>query len=106
MREAGLFEATADFARLNEPDAILICVPTPLGRHREPDLYYVEATTRSIAAALRSGQLIVRESTTYPGTTREVVKPILEACKGRGPLPVHGSRRGARPASPCWAGLG
>jgi UDP-N-acetyl-D-glucosamine dehydrogenase len=73
------FEATADFSRLNEPDAILICVPTPLTRHREPDLSYVVNTTRAIAARLRKGQLIVLESTTYPGTTEEVVRPILEA---------------------------
>jgi UDP-N-acetyl-D-glucosamine dehydrogenase len=78
-RAGGRFEATADFARLGEPDALLICVPTPLGRHQEPDLAFVEATARDIAAALRPGQLVVLESTTWPGTTREVVKPILEA---------------------------
>jgi UDP-N-acetyl-D-glucosamine dehydrogenase len=71
--------ATTDFSRLPEADAILICVPTPLTRHREPDLSYVETTTRTIAAHLRRGQLIVLESTTYPGTTDEVLKPILEA---------------------------
>jgi UDP-N-acetyl-D-glucosamine dehydrogenase len=73
------FEATADFARLDEPDAILICVPTPLTRYREPDLSFVVRTTQAIAARLRPGQLVVLESTTYPGTTDEVVKPILEA---------------------------
>ena len=73
------FEATADFTRLDEPDAILICVPTPLTRHREPDLSYVENTAREAASRLRRGQLIVLESTTYPGTTDEVVRPILEA---------------------------
>jgi UDP-N-acetyl-D-glucosamine dehydrogenase len=72
-------EATTDFARLDEPDAILICVPTPLTKHREPDLSYVENTARTIAASLRKGQLIVLESTTYPGTTDEVLKPIFEA---------------------------
>jgi UDP-N-acetyl-D-glucosamine dehydrogenase len=72
-------EATADFDRLDEPDAILICVPTPLTKHREPDLSYVESTARAIAARLRRGQLIVLESTTYPGTTDEVLKPIFEA---------------------------
>uniref|UniRef100_UPI004043CE3B nucleotide sugar dehydrogenase n=1 Tax=Microvirga sp. G4-2 TaxID=3434467 RepID=UPI004043CE3B len=71
--------ATADFARLDEPDAILICVPTPLTKHREPDLSYVENTARAIAPRLRKGQLIVLESTTYPGTTDEVLKPIFEA---------------------------
>ncbi len=78
-RASGRFDATADFDRLGEPDAIAICVPTPLGRHREPDLSFVEATARAIAARLRPGQLVVLESTTWPGTTREVVKPILEA---------------------------
>ena len=58
--------------RLAEADAILICVPTPLTESREPDLSYVEATGRQIAAALRPGQLVVLESTTYPGTTRDV----------------------------------
>src|SRR4051812_40541878 len=72
------FQATADFNRLTEADAILICVPTPLTRHREPDLSYVESTARAIAPRLRRGQLVVLESTTYPGTTDEVIKPILE----------------------------
>ena len=78
-REAGKFEATADFSRLAEADAIVVCVPTPLGPHREPDLSFVENSTRMIAKTLRRNQLVVLESTTYPGTTREVVKPILEA---------------------------
>lgn len=71
--------ATADLARLGEPDVIVICVPTPLSRHLEPDLKYVEDTTRAIAKTLRKGQLVILESTTYPGTTREVMQPILEA---------------------------
>ncbi|HEV3121633.1 MAG TPA: nucleotide sugar dehydrogenase, partial [Isosphaeraceae bacterium] len=78
MRLAG-FSATDRFERLNEPDVILICVPTPLKEAREPDLSYVEASTRAIAATLRPGQLVVLESTTYPGTTRELLRPILEA---------------------------
>ena len=78
MVERG-FEATDDFGRLDRPDAIIICVPTPLTETRDPDLGYVVATARSIAARLRPGQLVVLESTTYPGTTREVVLPILEA---------------------------
>jgi UDP-N-acetyl-D-glucosamine dehydrogenase len=78
-RGTGLFEATADFSRINEVDAVLICVPTPLGPHHEPDLSSVERTARSIAPHLRRGQLVVLESTTYPGTTREVLQPILEA---------------------------
>ncbi|HTN75706.1 MAG TPA: nucleotide sugar dehydrogenase, partial [Pirellulaceae bacterium] len=76
---SGQFAATSDMARLNEPDAILICVPTPLTESREPDLSYVESTARQVATALRSQQLVVLESTTYPGTTRDVVLPILAA---------------------------
>jgi UDP-N-acetyl-D-glucosamine dehydrogenase len=72
------FAATADFARLGEVDAVLICVPTPLGRHREPDLSFVTRTAEAIAPHLRTGQLVVLESTTYPGTTRDVLRPILE----------------------------
>lgn len=78
MNATGRFDATADMARLGEPDAILICVPTPLTRHREPDMTYVVATAEAIAARLRPGQLVVLESSTWPGTTEEVVKPILE----------------------------
>ena len=77
--EHGFLAATSDFDRLCEPDAILICVPTPLTRHMEPDLTYVESTAQCIAKRLRSGQLVILESTTYPGTTRQVVRPILEA---------------------------
>jgi UDP-N-acetyl-D-glucosamine dehydrogenase len=77
LRE-GRFQATADFDRLDEADAILICVPTPLTRHREPDLSHVVQAAQAIAYRLRPGQLIVLESTTYPGTTDEVIKPILE----------------------------
>ncbi len=73
------FEATDDFARLGEPDAVLVCVPTPLGSHLDPDLSYVEQTADAIAQTLRPGQLIVLESTTYPGTTRGVMLPRFEA---------------------------
>jgi UDP-N-acetyl-D-glucosamine dehydrogenase len=76
--DAGRFAATTDFAGLAECDVIVICVPTPLTKHRDPDLSYVEATSRSIAEHLRPGQLVVLESTTYPGTTDDVVKVILE----------------------------
>jgi UDP-N-acetyl-D-glucosamine dehydrogenase len=72
------FDATTDFTRLREMDAVLICVPTPLDERREPDLSYVEKTAQSIAPNLQRGQLIVLESTTYPGTTEELVLPILE----------------------------
>ncbi|MBN1556037.1 MAG: nucleotide sugar dehydrogenase [Phycisphaerae bacterium] len=78
MIQSGLFSATTDFKQLRKPDCILICVPTPLSKMREPDLAYVEATARSIAKALRKDQLVVLESTTYPGTTKEVMLPILE----------------------------
>lgn len=71
------FEPTTDMGRLGEADAILICVPTPLNNSRDPDLAYVESTARKIAEVLRAGQLVVLESTTYPGTTRDVVWPIL-----------------------------
>ena len=78
MHERG-FEATDQFSRLDEPDAILICVPTPLTEMREPDLTYVTKSAAAIAERLRPGQLVVLESTTYPGTTRDVVRPILES---------------------------
>jgi UDP-N-acetyl-D-glucosamine dehydrogenase len=77
-RREDRFKATSDFRQLSEMNALLICVPTPLGPHREPNLSFVEETSRTIANHLRPGQLVVLESTTYPGTTREVVKPILE----------------------------
>lgn len=76
-RNAG-FAATADYARIAQMDAVLICVPTPLDEYREPDLSYIISTAESIAPHLRAGQLIVLESTTYPGTTEEVLVPILE----------------------------
>lgn len=75
----GRFAATTEFSRLSEPDAILLCVPTPLNKYREPDLSYVENTTRQVAKYLRKNQLVVLESTTYPGTCTEVMRPILEA---------------------------
>lgn len=78
MLETG-FDATDRFDRLDEADAILICVPTPLTETREPDLSYIIKSTQAIARRLRPGQLVVLESTTYPGTTRDVVVPILEA---------------------------
>ncbi|MEO8163802.1 MAG: nucleotide sugar dehydrogenase [Betaproteobacteria bacterium] len=78
-QEDEAFEATAQMQRLSEPDVVIICVPTPLTDSRDPDLSYVEATARQIAAALRPGQLVILESTTYPGTTRDVVLPSLES---------------------------
>jgi len=79
LTESKRFNATADFSLLKETDCIIICVPTPLNRHREPDLSYVYRTTDTIAKYLRKGQLIVLESTTYPGTTDEEMRAILEA---------------------------
>jgi UDP-N-acetyl-D-glucosamine dehydrogenase len=72
------FSATSDYSQLSEMDAIIICVPTPLDEYHEPDLSFITDTTHSIAPHLRAGQLIVLESTTYPGTTEEVMIPILE----------------------------
>lgn len=79
MVKSGKFTATADMSQMKKADAILICVPTPLTENREPDMQYVENSCRTIAKYLRPGQLISLESTTYPGTTRELMKPILEA---------------------------
>jgi len=78
MVKSGRFRATTNMKELSKPDAILICVPTPLTENREPDMTYVVTTCETISKYLRKGQLVVLESTTYPGTTREVMKPILE----------------------------
>jgi UDP-N-acetyl-D-glucosamine dehydrogenase len=78
LREGGNFVASTDFARVREVDVVVICVPTPLTRHREPDLTFVVQTAEAIQPHLRAGQLVVLESTTYPGTTHEVLRPILE----------------------------
>lgn len=75
--EQGLVEATTDFERLTECTSISICVPTPLNKIKDPDLSYVVAATEAIASRLRPGQLIILESTTYPGTTRDLMLPIL-----------------------------
>lgn len=75
---SGRFRATSDIARLPEADALLICVPTPLTAHLEPDLRFVVNTAETISKVLRAGQIVVLESTTYPGTTSEVIRPILE----------------------------
>ena len=75
---AGRFEATGDYARLAEADAVLICVPTPLTANREPDLAPLLGCAEELGGILRPGMLVVLESTTYPGTTRERVAPLLE----------------------------
>jgi UDP-N-acetyl-D-glucosamine dehydrogenase len=76
--ESGTFDATTDFSRLPEVDAILICVPTPLDKYRQPDMSFVLGTAETIAARLRKGQLVTLESTTYPGTTDELLQPLFE----------------------------
>ena len=79
MIKSGLFKATTDMSLIRKVDAVLICVPTPLTANREPDMQFIVKSSETIAKNLRRGQLIVLESTTYPGTTREVVIPILES---------------------------
>ncbi|MGA2085545.1 MAG: nucleotide sugar dehydrogenase [Terracidiphilus sp.] len=78
------FRATADYSEIAQMDAVIICVPTPLNEYHEPDLSYITETVKSIAPWLHEGQLIVLESTTYPGTTEEIVAPLLEAGNPRG----------------------
>jgi UDP-N-acetyl-D-glucosamine dehydrogenase len=91
-REKG-FSATADYAQIGAMDVVIICVPTPLDDHHEPDLSFVTGTVRSIAPHVRAGQLVILESTTYPGTTEEVVVPLLE----------QGSAAGLRTARDDWS---
>jgi len=78
LARSGKLRATSDFARLQENDVIVVCVPTPLTPQREPDMSYIVKTAEQIRDRLRSGQLVVLESTTYPGTTEELVRPLLE----------------------------
>ena len=80
LRAQDLFDATTDMSRLADVDAILICVPTPLTKHRDPDLSFIVNTTEAIQPYLKPGHLVVLESTTYPGTTTDVMRPILERC--------------------------
>jgi UDP-N-acetyl-D-glucosamine dehydrogenase len=89
--QAKRFDATSDFTHLRDMDAVLICVPTPLDQRREPDLSYVEQTAIAIAPNLQRNQLIVLESTTYPGTTEELVLPVLE--KGGLRCPIAGEEK-------------
>jgi UDP-N-acetyl-D-glucosamine dehydrogenase len=88
--KAKRFRASSDFRELRGVDAVLICVPTPLDERREPDLSYVEQTARAIQPHLKRGQLVVLESTTYPGTTEELVLPILEQSGLRCPIALEG----------------
>jgi UDP-N-acetyl-D-glucosamine dehydrogenase len=77
--KTGRFSATSDMRRLAEPDAVSICVPTPLSKFKDPDVSYIVAATESVKQTLRRGQAIILESTTYPGTTREILLPALES---------------------------
>jgi len=89
-REDKQFSATMDFRKAREADVLILCVPTPLNANREPDMTYIENTARAIGPHVRSGQLVVLESSTYPGTTEEVVKPIVEGLSGlRAGLDFH-----------------
>ncbi len=81
--ESKKFLATSDFSRLPEVDAILICVPTPLDEHREPDMTYIEKSAEAVSKYFRKGQLVVLESSTYPGTTDEIILPLLENPKSQ-----------------------
>lgn len=82
LSESDLCDATSDFSRIPEADALLLCVPTPLDEHREPDMRFVENTTKTLAQHLRKGQLVILESTTWPGTTEDLIIPILEEKSG------------------------
>lgn len=93
----GTFKPTTDFSQLRAMDAIIICVPTPLDDHREPDLTYVSKTTEAISAHLGPGQLVVLESTTYPGTTEDVVLPILQRSGLRCPVVPYTVENGVAP---------
>ena len=79
--KANGFKATANYSQISEMDAIIICVPTPLNEYHEPDLSYITDTATAVAPHLRAGQIVILESTTYPGTTEEVLVPILEKGK-------------------------
>ena len=76
--ESGKFRATTDFSKVADVDAIILCVPTPINRHREPDLSFVSGSIATVVQYMRPGQLVVLESTTYPGTTEEVMRPPIE----------------------------
>lgn len=82
LAESDRCEATTDFSRIAEADALLLCVPTPLDHHREPDMQYIEKTCLTVGEHLREGQLVILESTTWPGTTEELIVPILESKSG------------------------
>ena len=80
--ESGMLRATGDFCEISQADFIAICVPTPLDDHQQPDISFVKSSAESIAKQLKKGAIVVLESTTYPGTTEELLKPILEQGSG------------------------
>ena len=91
--ESGMLSATTDFEKIASADFVAICVPTPLDVHQEPDISYVESSTRAVAPHIHRGSVIVLESTTYPGTTEELLKPILRRGLLSGFLPGAGRSR-------------
>src|SRR6202522_1478812 len=93
------FQATADYSQISEMDAIIICVPTPLNEYHEPDLSYITDTARSVAPYLRAGQIVILESTTCPGSTEEVLIPILEKENRAG---LKASRQGTAGDKDIW----
>src|SRR5664279_1448622 len=97
--KANGFKATADYAQITTMDAIIICVPTPLNEYHEPDLSYITNTAHAVAPYLRAGQIVILESTTYPGTTEEVLIPILEQENKAG---LKASREGAAGDKDIW----
>jgi UDP-N-acetyl-D-glucosamine dehydrogenase len=97
--KANGFKATADYSRITAMDAIIICVPTPLNEYHEPDLSYITNTAHAVAPYLRAGQIVILESTTYPGTTEEVLIPILEKENKAG---LRASRKGAAGDNEIW----
>ncbi|MCK5853549.1 nucleotide sugar dehydrogenase, partial [bacterium] len=100
--DSNLFISTTDFCKIKDVDCILICVPTPLTEHREPDMSYISGTAETLSKHIRKGQLVVLESSTYPGTTEEVLKPILEksGLKGDGDFWVAFSPEREDPNNP------
>ena len=99
------FSATSDYARIVEMDAIIICVPTPLNQYHEPDLSFITDTTHAIAPHLQAGQLVVLESTTYPGTTEEVMLPILEKENKNGLKAARGTSSAEARKNSLWLSL-
>lgn len=97
--KASGFQATADYSRITAMDAIIICVPTPLDEYHEPDLSYITNTAHAVAPHLRAGQIVILESTTYPGTTEEVLVPILEQENKAG---LRASRKGVANNEEFW----